>query len=162
MDDHATRRRLLQAGAALGLATVGLAGAAPASATPLKLTPSCTDGDETASQMEGPFFKRNSPERANLVVGGVTGVLLGLRGFVYTRQCVPVPSALLEFWQADRAGAYDRPLAPYADGLARRARADYVAAVRTRPYFLDWMDLHRIDRRDIVDPWGQLDEPLPT
>ncbi|MGY0236800.1 dioxygenase family protein [Longispora urticae] len=110
MDDSASRRRILQAGAAAGLAAVGLAvtgSGSPASAAPLKLTQSCRDGDQTPSQMEGPFFKRNSPQRTNLVVGGVSGVLLSLRGTVYTQRCVPIPGALLEFWQADRYGRYD-------------------------------------------------------
>jgi protocatechuate 3,4-dioxygenase beta subunit len=73
----------------------------------LELTPSCTDGDETPRNIEGPFFKRNSPLRTDLRTPGVSGVLLNLTGIVYDRRCRVVPGVLLEFWQADARGAYD-------------------------------------------------------
>jgi len=76
-------------------------------AAELALTPSCTDGDETPRNIEGPFFKRNSPLRTDLRTPGVSGVLLNLSGTVYDRHCRVVPGALLEFWQADARGAYD-------------------------------------------------------
>jgi protocatechuate 3,4-dioxygenase beta subunit len=90
---------------ALGASGVVAAGAAKAGTLPL--TPSCTDGDDTPSNIEGPFFKPNSPLRTNLVTPGVTGVLLGMTGKVYDIRCRPVAGALIEFWQADRNGRYD-------------------------------------------------------
>jgi protocatechuate 3,4-dioxygenase beta subunit len=106
-----TRRTVVKAGI-VGAAAVALTGtgvSAAAAAMPGEgkaLTPSC-DGTKTPRNVEGPFFKRNSPLRTNLVTGGVTGVYLTLTGKVLSPQCTPVTGALLEFWQADRAGAYD-------------------------------------------------------
>ncbi|MEV6522346.1 LysR family transcriptional regulator [Longispora sp. NPDC051575] len=54
----------------------------------------------------------------------------------------------------------DRPLARHVAGLTDRARRDYAATALSRPCFADWLKLHDIDRDRIVDPWGQLAEPL--
>ncbi|MBW5248208.1 dioxygenase, partial [Streptomyces sp. P01-B04] len=66
------------------------------------------DGDEpTHDQMEGPYFKPNSPLRTSLVTAGTPGVPLTVSGYVFGRECRPVPGVLLDFWQADTNGAYD-------------------------------------------------------
>ena len=116
-----TRRRLLRviAVAPLAIASptfLGLTSCANdatgatdegASANP---TLACTDGDDddpTASQTEGPYFKRSSPERASLIGPEIAGTPLVVTGTVMTRSCRPVAGALLDFWQANDAGAYD-------------------------------------------------------
>ncbi|MFF7182055.1 carbohydrate-binding protein [Streptomyces sp. NPDC008121] len=77
-------------------------GAAPA------LTPACDDGDDpTPPQMEGPYFKPNSPRRTSLLEAGTPGTRLTVTGYVFGRACLPVPGVLLDFWQADVNGAYD-------------------------------------------------------
>ena len=86
--------------------------ACAAAATPvaaLTPTPACDDGDDdpTESQTEGPYFKARSPQRTSLLESGVTGTELLLIGTVVTRSCRPVAGALIDFWQADDAGAYD-------------------------------------------------------
>jgi protocatechuate 3,4-dioxygenase beta subunit len=86
-------------------------GAAPASAvapaTTLAPTPECKDGDDvTPAQTEGPYFKASSPERIN-ISGTAAGTRLVLTGTVVTTDCKPVARALVDFWQADGAGAYD-------------------------------------------------------
>ncbi|MFN0071377.1 MAG: hypothetical protein ACKVVP_07805 [Chloroflexota bacterium] len=74
----------------------------------LPLTPECVDPtDVTPSQTEGPYFTRNSPERASLLEPGLNGTRLMLSGLVLARNCQPVAGALLDFWQADDRGAYD-------------------------------------------------------
>ncbi|MEU5990172.1 dioxygenase [Spirillospora sp. NPDC047418] len=82
--------------------------ARPASA-PLTPTPACDDGDDdpTPPQMEGPYFKPGSPERASLVTPGMPGTPLTVTGIVYSLSCRPVSRALLDFWQADYYGNYD-------------------------------------------------------
>lgn len=76
--------------------------------SPLALTPACEDGDEpTVEQMEGPYFKPNSPLRTNLVESGTPGTRLTVSGYVFGRACEPIPDVLLDFWQADDNGAYD-------------------------------------------------------
>jgi len=81
--------------------------AAGATATTLAPTPECTDADDvTPAQTEGPYFKADSPERADLR-SGVSGTALTLSGTVVTTSCQPVARALLDFWQADDAGDYD-------------------------------------------------------
>ena len=103
------RRRVLQAGLALSASAVAwprCVGAAANAAEPLTLA--CDDGDDpTPSQTAGPFYTPNSPERASLNEPGITGVPIVLTGLVLTRDCRPVPGALLDFWHADDAGAYD-------------------------------------------------------
>ncbi|PNE32290.1 dioxygenase [Streptomyces eurocidicus] len=75
---------------------------------PLEPTPFCDDGDDpTPPQIEGPYFKPNSPERASLLEPGTRGTRLTVSGFVFGLTCQPVAHALLDFWQADDAGAYD-------------------------------------------------------
>jgi protocatechuate 3,4-dioxygenase beta subunit len=94
-------------GGVLGESTRWMAGQA-AHAQTLPPTPACSDGaDATQAQTEGPYFKRNSPERTSLLEPEMAGTRLVLSGYVLTRNCRPVAGALLDFWQADAAGAYD-------------------------------------------------------
>lgn len=78
-----------------------------APATTLAPTPECKDADDiTPAQTEGPYFKASSPERTN-IRGTYGGTRLLLTGTVVTTACKPVARALVDFWQADSAGAYD-------------------------------------------------------
>ncbi|SEM55920.1 carbohydrate-binding protein [Nonomuraea pusilla] len=68
-------------------------------------TPYCDDGDDpTPPQIEGPYFKPNSPQRSVLPGAGTT---LTLSGYVFGLSCQPLANVLLDFWQADSNGAYD-------------------------------------------------------
>lgn len=88
-----------------GTPTIG--GPRAATATTLAPTPACVDDDDvTPSQTEGPYFKANSPARAD-IRGGAAGTSLRLTGFVVTTSCRPVAQALVDFWQADAGGNYD-------------------------------------------------------
>ncbi len=74
----------------------------------LEPTPTCDDGDDpTPPQMEGPYFKPNSPQRTNIVPSGAAGVRLTVSGYVFGLACQPLGNVLLDFWQADNNGAYD-------------------------------------------------------
>ena len=119
MDEHPpfdeTRRRLLGAMAAAPfflssshLLRLGF-GAEVQQGTALTPTPQCGDDDDdpTPSQTEGPFFTPLSPKRTSLLESGVNGTKLTVTGLVVTRGCRPVAGALVDFWQADDAGAYD-------------------------------------------------------
>lgn len=65
----------------------------------LDATPECIDTDDN---IEGPFFKPSSPERANLLAPGQAGVKLTLTGRVLGEGCgVVLAGATLDFWQAD-------------------------------------------------------------
>jgi protocatechuate 3,4-dioxygenase beta subunit len=111
------RRRVMQAVLALPAVTfIGCGGGAeavsptaPAQPATIPATPACDDGDDdpTPAETEGPYFKPNSPERRNLVESGLAGTPLTITGQVLTTACVPIAAALLDFWQADNAGAYD-------------------------------------------------------
>jgi protocatechuate 3,4-dioxygenase beta subunit len=122
MDKHEprwhTRREFLYAGlvlpTAFGLASYvnwTLCPATPevfAQQQPLAPTPACgADPDPTPRQTEGPYYKRQSPERTSLREAGVTGIPLVLTGYVLSRTCQPVARTLLDFWQADNGGHYD-------------------------------------------------------
>ncbi|MEN9935623.1 MAG: dioxygenase [Chloroflexota bacterium] len=81
--------------------------AAPAEAS-LPATPPCDDDDDaTLAQTEGPYYTPNTPERASLLEPGMPGTRLVVSGAVLTTGCQPVARALIDFWQADDAGAYD-------------------------------------------------------
>lgn len=83
-------------------------GGAAGSPTTLAPTPSCVDADDpTPAQTEGPYFKANSPEQADLRSGAGGGTPLDLTGTVVTTACQPVSQAKIEFWQADASGQYD-------------------------------------------------------
>ncbi|HEY7068123.1 MAG TPA: hypothetical protein VII06_42120 [Chloroflexota bacterium] len=83
--------------------------AAPvAAAETLAPTPACGDADAaTPAETEGPYYRRDTPERTSLLEPGMAGTKLMVSGQVLTRDCRPVAAALLDFWQADAAGAYD-------------------------------------------------------
>ncbi|MFD8828215.1 carbohydrate-binding protein [Streptomyces sp. NPDC059605] len=87
---------------------VALARDTAASGQSLAPTPNCDDGDgPTHEQMEGPYFKPNSPLRTSLITDSTPGVRLTVSGYVFGRGCKPIPGVLLDFWQADTNGAYD-------------------------------------------------------
>src|SRR5712692_7309917 len=67
---------------------------------------SCS-GTVTPAETEGPYFKAGSPLKGSLMEPGVSGTLLMLSGSVFTKQCQPVPQALVDVWQADDSGQYD-------------------------------------------------------
>lgn len=106
-----SRKKLLKA-AAVAVPASLIAGAMPAlarAAVPgqtLEPTPMCDDGDDpTPPQMEGPYFKPNSPQRTEMLDG--YGTRLTVSGYVFGLACQPIANALLDFWQADNNGAYD-------------------------------------------------------
>ena len=105
------RRRLLQALSTLPLREPLLAAGAAGLAWPstgLPATPACGAGSAaTPRQTEGPYFTRDSPERATLLEPGIAGQRLVLSGTVLSLDCRPLAGALLDFWQADADGAYD-------------------------------------------------------
>ncbi|MEU6278859.1 carbohydrate-binding protein [Streptomyces sp. NPDC047028] len=104
-------RAAVAAGAAIPVALIGgpaLARTMATTGTSVPLTPPCDDGDDpTPEQIEGPYFKPNSPERTSLLEPGMPGTHLTVSGYVFGSACLPVAGALLDFWQADDNGAYD-------------------------------------------------------
>ncbi|MFH9953364.1 carbohydrate-binding protein [Streptomyces roseolus] len=109
---HVTRKTVLRAALAAGMAAPAVLMGVPALARTLgdsdglALTPECDDGDDlTVPQMEGPYFKPHSPLRSTLQDG--PGTRLTVSGYVFGRACRPVSGVLLDFWQADANGAYD-------------------------------------------------------
>ena len=70
------------------------------------LTPSCDT--KTPAQLEGPFFTPGSPERSKLIGAGGKAQKIQLSGEVLDSACRPVPGALLDFWQCDEKGQYDK------------------------------------------------------
>jgi protocatechuate 3,4-dioxygenase alpha subunit len=64
----------------------------------------------TASQTVGPFFKfaLDHPAWADVTAGGAEGERITIAGRVLDGDGVGVPDAMLELWQADAAGRYER------------------------------------------------------
>ena len=61
----------------------------------------------TPGTTEGPYYKKDSPEKARLYESGVPGEKLTLTGSVYDTKGKPVAKAWLDFWQANGNGRYD-------------------------------------------------------
>jgi protocatechuate 3,4-dioxygenase beta subunit len=107
MTQPATRRDLLRAFFATGLAAAPFGFAAPAPAQPLPATPACgADEAPTRAQTAGPYYLQGTPERANLRADA-PGEGFTLVGFVLDRRCRPIPRAVVELWHADSRGDYD-------------------------------------------------------
>ncbi|MYU37613.1 dioxygenase [Streptomyces sp. SID8358] len=109
-----SRKSLLRAAVAVSAVPLVAGGGAAlardtgSGAVPLAPTPACDDGDDpTPDQMEGPYFKPDSPPRTSLVTSSTPGVPLTVSGYVFGRACKPLTGVLLDFWQADTGGAYD-------------------------------------------------------
>ena len=106
-----TRRSFLRASLALPVVLQLASGdrsKAMAQTRTLPLTPACAEKDDaTLAQTEGPYYKRNSPQRTSLLEPGITGVSIVVSGSVLSRDCQPIARALVDFWQADAQGVYD-------------------------------------------------------
>ena len=61
----------------------------------------------TPEQTEGPYYTPNTPERNLLFETGMQGERLIVVGYVLDQNCQPIPTAWLDFWQADANGVYD-------------------------------------------------------
>jgi protocatechuate 3,4-dioxygenase beta subunit len=77
--------------------------ATPGAAAPCKLNEKATP-----AAPQGPEFKPGSPARASFIEPGVTGHRLVLTGTVSGLTCGPIKGAVVDFWQADAHGVYDR------------------------------------------------------
>lgn len=61
----------------------------------------------TPPQMEGPYYRPDTPGRNSLLEEGMPGTRLLLVGHVLDQDCQPLPNTWLDFWQADADGEYD-------------------------------------------------------
>ncbi|MBN1626446.1 MAG: dioxygenase [Deltaproteobacteria bacterium] len=73
----------------------------------LDSVPASCPGIYTVEETEGPYYKKGSPERSNLIEDGVAGEIFTLTGYVFDKDCKPIAGAWLDFWQADGNGVYD-------------------------------------------------------
>ena len=127
-DTIESRRRFLQmaALAATGLNVGAIGTQAALAQAELTPTPACEDGDApTQRQIEGPFYKARSPERADLTEPGAPGRLVELAGFVVTRACRPVARVLVDLWHADQNGDYDNKSFHYRGHVLTDASGRY-------------------------------------
>jgi protocatechuate 3,4-dioxygenase beta subunit len=67
------------------------------------------EGDcETTSDILGPFYRPNSPERSDLVVKNMPGQLVELSGIIRHDDCkTPYKKAKVELWHCSNDGVYD-------------------------------------------------------
>lgn len=100
------RRKLIQFGAALPILSSSLR--AQAANPILEPTMDCTGSiQKTHAQSAGPFFTPDTPHRKDFRAEDKNGTPFQLFGFVKSRDCQPVPNALIELWHADSQGRYD-------------------------------------------------------
>jgi protocatechuate 3,4-dioxygenase beta subunit len=126
MRDRKSRRGFLQM-AALAATSLNVAPLARAlGATELAPTPACHDGDApTQPEIEGPFYKPRSPERADLIEGAPQARLVELRGYVVNRRCAPLARVLVDLWHADQNGDYDNRGFHYRGHIVTDATGQY-------------------------------------
>jgi protocatechuate 3,4-dioxygenase beta subunit len=67
----------------------------------------CTEAALTPAVPDATGFKPGSPARTSIAEAGAQGAKVVLTGHVIGIKCGKVKGALLDFWQADAAGAYD-------------------------------------------------------
>lgn len=79
----------------------------PAPKTPIIKDPPRSGCTLTPGVEEGPYYKKNSPQRNNLFEEGIPGMRLTLTGQVTDTGCRPIDNAWLDFWQANGKGEYD-------------------------------------------------------
>ncbi|APO76938.1 intradiol ring-cleavage dioxygenase protein (plasmid) [Rhizobium etli 8C-3] len=104
-----SRRALLSGFLAMPLVPLAGATAFGQGAPLLPLTRACADGDEpTPAREAGPFFKPNSPLKQDLYLEAPRGERITVAGYVLDDRCRPIPRSLVEIWQADENGEYDR------------------------------------------------------
>ena len=82
-------------------------------------------GAPTPRDGEGPFYKAGAPLRASLAEPGTSGERVSLSGRVLSRDCRPIPGALLDFWQTDERGEYDNTGYRYRGKVLSDANGDY-------------------------------------
>ena len=58
-------------------------------------------------QTEGPYYKKDSPERIDIVENGTKGEKLVVEGRVLDKEGRAIAGAWIDFWQADGKGEYD-------------------------------------------------------
>jgi protocatechuate 3,4-dioxygenase beta subunit len=76
----------------------------------IELEPTPAVGEQlelTPQEMAGPFFRPDSPLKADFRESGLTGNPCRVSGFVLDRRGKPISGALLDFWHADAEGQYD-------------------------------------------------------
>jgi protocatechuate 3,4-dioxygenase beta subunit len=76
----------------------------------VELAPTPAVGEQlelTQEETAGPFFRPNSPLKADFRESNLTGEPIKVSGFVLNRRGKPVAGALLDFWHADGDGEYD-------------------------------------------------------
>jgi protocatechuate 3,4-dioxygenase beta subunit len=104
-----SRRAFLSGFLTMPLVPLASAIASVQEAPLLPLTRICADGDEpTPAREAGPFFKPNSPLKQDLYPDAPHGERITIAGFVLDDRCRPMPRSLVEIWQADDNGEYDR------------------------------------------------------
>jgi protocatechuate 3,4-dioxygenase beta subunit len=125
--EHPSRRLILKRALAVGGLGLGASHATRVFAQTIAApTPECRDGDDpTEPQIEGPFFKPRSPERADLVEPATRGQIYQLEGRVLTRSCRPVAGVLLDLWHANENGDYDNSGFRYRGHLFSDAAGRY-------------------------------------
>jgi protocatechuate 3,4-dioxygenase beta subunit len=76
----------------------------------VELAPTPAVGEQlelTQEETAGPFFRPNSPLKADFRESNLTGEPTKVSGFVLNRRGKPIVGALLDFWHADGDGEYD-------------------------------------------------------
>lgn len=61
----------------------------------------------TATNIEGPFYKKGAPHRAELADDKEPGERFLVTGVVQTSDCKPLANAEIDIWHADARGGYD-------------------------------------------------------
>jgi protocatechuate 3,4-dioxygenase beta subunit len=118
-----SRREVIERCLGLGLLMAG--SEAVASSFFLLGEPAPAPRPPTPSNELGPFYKKQAPRVASLIVPGDPGLPLHVAGEIVDTRGERVPGALLEIWHADHKGLYDLDGYRYRAALAAAAASDY-------------------------------------
>ena len=73
-----------------------------------------SDGCATTSDILGPFYRANAPERTDLTFTGLEGSIVEIKGKVFAEDCTSaVKDALVEIWHCNTEGEYDNETDQY-------------------------------------------------
>lgn len=63
---------------------------------------------DTSSDILGPFYRPKAPERSDLLMKGLQGTIITIKGKVFQQDCItPIANAQVEIWHCNSKGEYD-------------------------------------------------------
>src|SRR5579863_3492858 len=124
MQTRISRRDLLEKCIALGVVTCA-SGLSPSIVAEGWARSEAVPRPPTPQAVLGPFYKRLAPSTKDLRQPGDPGMLLVVKGTVFSTRGETLPGANVEVWQANHVGHYDLDGYHYRTRLTSSAEGEY-------------------------------------